>query len=124
MKNRKTRSRWMVLLWILAVLFVSVNAAILITGNTYIYPALLYNYADIDDLDIFPTRTIKNATPVSWPIATDYNKAALPDSVRKEIEKLNTVSYIIIKNDSIKYEQYWDNYKPSTISNSFSMAKS
>jgi CubicO group peptidase (beta-lactamase class C family) len=115
---------WTILFWILIVVFVSVNVAIQITGNTYMYPAVIYNYADIDDLDIFATRTINNENPQPWPVAKDYNKAKLPDSVRKEIEKLKTVAYLIIKNDSIKYEEYWDRYNEKAISNSFSMAKS
>src|SRR5437870_1712618 len=110
---------WTILFWIALVVFVSINVAIQITGNTYMYPAILYNFAGIDDLDIFPTRTIKNDSPQPWPVANDYNKARIPDTVRNEIEKLKTVSYLIIKNDSIKYEEYWDRYNQTTISNSF-----
>src|SRR5688572_6588390 len=116
---RKRPRWWVILFWFLFVLFVSINVAIQITGNNYMYPALIYNFANIDDLDIFPSRPINNGTPEPWPIATDYNKATIPDTVRKEIEKLKTVSYLIIKDDSIRYEEYWDNYKESTISNSF-----
>src|SRR5437588_11246306 len=120
----KRNKWWVVLLWILIILFVSVNVAIQITGNTYMYPAIIYNFANIDDLDIFSTRTIKNENPQPWPVAKEYNKVKLPDSVRAEIEKLKTVSYLVIKDDSIRYEEYWDNYTQNTISNSFSMAKS
>jgi CubicO group peptidase (beta-lactamase class C family) len=112
------------LFWLCLILFVSSNIAIWITGNIYIYKAVLYNFANIDDLDIFPTRIIKNGTPQPWPVAIDYNKAKLPDTVRAEIEKLGTVAYLVIKNDSIKYEEYWDDYKAGSLSNSFSMAKS
>jgi CubicO group peptidase (beta-lactamase class C family) len=112
------------ILWAFLILFVSVNIAIQISGNTYIYKALVYNYAGIDDLNIFPTRIIKNGTPEPWKTATDYNKATIPDSVRDELEKLETVAYLVIKNDSIKYEEYWDRYGPKSMSNSFSMAKS
>src|SRR4051812_37035038 len=88
------------LFWLFLILFVSANVAIQITGNNYLYKAILYNFANIDDLDIFPTRIIKNGTPEPWPVATDYNKAKLPDTVRAEIEKLGTVAYLVIKNDS------------------------
>ena len=33
------------------------------------------------------------------------------------------MNYLIIQNDSIKHEQYWEGYSPDTMSNSFSMAK-
>ena len=90
---KKTRW-WTILFWILLILFVSINVAIQITGNTYIYPAIIYNYANIDDLDIFPARAIANGTPEPWPVAKNYNKATLPDSVRKEIEKNYTATDI------------------------------
>src|SRR5689334_3469512 len=124
MAERKKISWLTRILWFLLILFVSVNVAIQISGNTYIYKALAYNYANIDDLDIFPTRIIPNGSPEPWKVAAYYNKAKMPDSVRAELEKLETVSYVIIKNDSIKYEEYWDRYGQKSLSNSFSMAKS
>ena len=124
MAERKKISLLTTIFWIFLVLFVSINIAIQVSGNTYIYKALFYNFADIDDLDIFPTRIVKNGDPQPWTDALDYNKAKIPDSVRAELEKLNTVAYLIIKNDSVKYEEYWDRYGPRSLSNSFSMAKS
>jgi CubicO group peptidase (beta-lactamase class C family) len=124
MAERKKTSVLTHILWFLLILFVAVNIAIQISGNTYVYKALAYNYANIDDLDIFPTRIIKNGNPEPWKIATDYNKAKMPDTVRAELEKLESVAYLVIKDDSIKYEEYWDRYGPKSLSNSFSMAKS
>jgi CubicO group peptidase (beta-lactamase class C family) len=124
MRERKKTSFWVKLLLGLLVVFVSVNIAIQITGNQFIYKALIYNFANIDDLSIFPTRIIKNGNPEPWKVAADYNKAKMPDSVRAELEKLGTVAYLVIKNDSIKYEEYWDRYGATSLSNSFSMAKS
>jgi CubicO group peptidase (beta-lactamase class C family) len=124
MAERKKISWLTRLLWFFLIVFVSVNVAIQISGNTYIYKALLYNFADIDDLDIFPTRIIKNGTGEPWAVAADYNKAKMTDSVRQELEKLQTVAYVVIKNDSIKYEEYWDRYGMKSMTNSFSMAKS
>ena len=34
------------------------------------------------------------------------------------------MAYLIIKDDSIRFERYWDNYSDTSYSNSFSMAKS
>jgi CubicO group peptidase (beta-lactamase class C family) len=39
-------------------------------------------------------------------------------------DSLQTVAYLIIKNDSIVHEQYWDGYDENSLSGSFSMAKS
>jgi CubicO group peptidase (beta-lactamase class C family) len=121
---KKKYSWWVILLWILGVLLISVNVAILVTGNSYIYKALVFNYVNIDDLDLFPTRAITNGTPQPWKISDAYNKGKLPDSVRAELEKLQSVAYLVIKDDAICYEEYWDHYSEKSLSNSFSMAKS
>lgn len=86
------------------------------TGHTTAY---------IDDYTHFDNRTIEtgNAT-IPWAIHTDYNKAKSTERLDAINEELGTVAYMIIKNDSIWYEQYADGYGTSSKSNSFSMAKS
>src|SRR5688572_32438538 len=121
--NRKY-SWWAILIWIFVMLLISINIAILLTGNTYMYKALVFNYVNIDDLDLFHTRTIPAGTPQPWKISGELNKGKLPDSVRAELEKLETVAYLVIKDDAICYEEYWDHYSENSLSNSFSMSKS
>src|SRR5690348_11223445 len=113
-----------ILLWSIVGLLVVLNLGILATGNSYMYKALLYNYVNIDDMDLFYSRTMNNGTPQPWSISKDYNKGKLPDTVRAELEKLESVAYLIIKDDSVRYEEYWDHYSEKSLSNSFSMAKS
>jgi CubicO group peptidase (beta-lactamase class C family) len=117
-------SIWTKIFGTLLILFVSVNLAIQITGNTYIYKALIYTYADIDDLDIFETRVIENATPQPWPVSAGYNKKELSATMLNELVKNESIAFLVIKNDSILHEQYWDHYDQNSFSNSFSMAKS
>jgi len=121
--KRKNRF-WVILVWIFVILLVSANIAILVSGNTFVYKALVFNYVNIDDLDLFHTRTVHNGTPQPWQISKSYNKGVIPDSVRKELEKLESVAFLVIKDDSIRYEEYWDHYSEKSLSNSFSMAKS
>ena len=59
-----------------------------------------------------------------WPLATTYNKNAYPDSLNNLLEDLSTVGVLMIKNDSILFEKYWDGYSDSSLSGSFSVAKS
>jgi hypothetical protein len=40
------------------------------------------------------------------------------------LEQNNTVAFLIIKNDTIHYEKYWDKYHQASVVPSFSMAKS
>jgi len=114
------------LLFVVGIVLISLNVAILITGNTYVYKALVFNYVNIDDLDLFHTRTIDNSKGKGepWQISANYNKGRIADTVRAELEKLQTVAYLVIKDDSIRYEEYWDHYSEKSLSNSFSMAKS
>jgi len=121
--NKKYRW-WAVPLWTFVILLFSAVVVIQVTGNSYIYKALVYNYVNIDDLDLFPVRKINSGTPQPWPVSAAYNSAKLPDTVRAELEKLETVAYLVIKDDSIRYEEYWDHYSEKSLSNSFSMAKS
>ncbi|WP_256012071.1 serine hydrolase domain-containing protein [Desertivirga xinjiangensis] len=109
------------------ILLVLLLACILIylTGTTYIYKALLHRQADIDDINIFPTREVKQGkNNVAWPRATKYNKAPLSDTLRKTLLETESVAFLIIKNDSLVHEEYWDGYTDSTLSNPFSITKS
>ncbi len=101
------------------------NLAIWATGTTYIYNALLHLQANIDDLDIFEYRAVPNTGQRSpWLVSIDKNKKPLSDSLRKTLQTGETVAFLVIKNDSLCYEEYWDGYSDSSYSNSFSMAKS
>lgn len=120
----KKTTAWSKIFWTFFILFVSVNVAIQITGNSYMYKAIVYQFADIDDLDVFVSRAVENAEHQPWPISTKYNKRPLPASVVGELEKNKSVAFLVIRNDSIQYEQYWDHYTKDSYSNSFSIAKS
>ena len=95
-----------------------------ITGKNYIYKALYYNYTKIDNPEIFHSRIIAAENPVATPSHKDYNKKPLTPALRTELEGLETVSLLMIKNDSVILEEYWDGYDETSTSNSFSMAKS
>jgi CubicO group peptidase (beta-lactamase class C family) len=95
------------------------------TGKFFVFKALYYNFAGIDDYKIFDNRVIKKSTqPQPWPVAVNYNKVALPKETQEALVKYESIAFLVIKNDSIVHEQYWDGYGPSSLSNSFSMAKS
>ncbi|MFL5729847.1 MAG: serine hydrolase domain-containing protein [Cytophagaceae bacterium] len=101
------------------------NILIVVTGKTFIYKAMYYNLADIDDYKIFPQRIIsKSSKPQEWPNASSYNKFKLSDTLRHTFDSLGTIAFLIIRNDSVYYEEYWDGYGKDSYSNSFSVAKS
>jgi CubicO group peptidase (beta-lactamase class C family) len=94
------------------------------SGKTYLFKAVWYNFAGIDDYEVFTNNTVAAATPQPWPSSTSFNKKDLPASLLSMMEELNTIGLLAIKNDSIVYERYWHGYDPKSISGSFSVAKS
>ncbi|MEI6122087.1 MAG: serine hydrolase [Bacteroidota bacterium] len=111
------------LAWIFA-LFVLLNIIVLITGNGYIYKALIYQYAAIDNYKIFENRAVAAGNYIPIPNALTYNKTHLSVPLRNYLQRTQTVAFLVLKNDSVSYEEYWDSFGPDSYSNSFSAAKS
>lgn len=81
--------------------------------------------AYIEDYKEFPNRIIEAPEePQPWPRHEDYNRIGATQRLQKENDRLGTVAFLIIKNDSIWYENYAEDYGKDSRTNSFSMAKS
>ncbi|WP_109301814.1 serine hydrolase [Aquimarina sp. AU474] len=84
-----------------------------------------HNTAYLDDYTHFDNRTIaKGNGTMPWAIHENYNSVTSTERLDTTNEKLGTVAFMIIKNDSIWYENYADGYGTTSKTNSFSMAKS
>jgi CubicO group peptidase (beta-lactamase class C family) len=119
--KKRTKKIWLGILITILLL----NVALVILGKGYIYKALYYNLADIDDYKIFENRVIaKSAQPEEWPSSSSYNKKPLSSDFKNLLTETQSIAFLIIKNDSVYYEEYWDGYGRDSYSNSFSMAKS
>jgi CubicO group peptidase (beta-lactamase class C family) len=79
---------------------------------------------DIDGYNYFANRVLPISTPQPWPISKNCNKDSIPNQFLTYFKKEKTEAYLIIRNDSIVYEQYWDKYSDTSHTNSFSSAKS
>lgn len=90
----------------------------------YLQTAIIYQQPDIDDYKIFENREIKTGEYIPWDSAVDYNKKQLSDSLVQKMDSLLPVAFLITQNGEIKYEKYWEEYSDSSLSNSFSVAKS
>ncbi|MBW2961655.1 serine hydrolase domain-containing protein [Mesonia aestuariivivens] len=80
--------------------------------------------AYIDDYPNFDNRTIAAETPKTWPLHVNYNAVEATPKLQQTNKELGTIAFLIIKNDSIWYEDYAENYSEDSKTNSFSMAKS
>ena len=83
-----------------------------------------YTTAYLEDYKKFDNQTIEIGTPQPWNNHKDYNKAQPTERLAKANKDWGTIAYVIIKNDSIWFEEYYDGFGPNSKSNSFSMAKS
>lgn len=105
------------------------NAAIIVSGRTYLYKGIWNTYLKgrsgpaIDEYEIFSNREVKAGNYQAWPIAKDYNKSEIPAKHKAVFSRLGTISYIIIKDDSLRYEEYWDGGGENAVTNSFSASK-
>ena len=111
----------------------SVTALIVVlyaTDTDYLFKAVRtvyfngYTTAFIDDYSFFDNSLIASKDSKAWPLHKDYNKIPATKKLIKLHKSQGTVAYVIIKNDSLIYEAYYDNYSENSKSNSFSMAKS
>ena len=96
--------------------FIEGVAKIYFTGHTTNY---------LSDYKVFDNNLIRaSKTPKKWDLHEKYNKIYPSKSLEFYNKKNKTVAYLIIKNDSILFERYYDNYNLNSKSNSNSMAKS
>ena len=117
-------------LWGFFILIVLFIAGIYVSGNGYIFNAFQKTYmkgyttAHIDDYVDFKNAVIRAGIPQPWELHEKYNQLQLTEKFRKELEDFQTIGFAIFKDGKIFYEEYWNNYSDSSLTNSFSMAKS
>ena len=108
----------------LALVALLIMLFIFVSGKTYLFKTLVYNFVGIDDLDLFETRLVKTTNPIEWPTAVNYNKKPMPEKLEAALKQYKSVAFLVLKNASVVNEYYWDGYNDSSLTNSFSMAKS
>ncbi|SFW28418.1 CubicO group peptidase, beta-lactamase class C family [Sinomicrobium oceani] len=115
--------------WLLIVL-ITVIAGLYLFGYGYLIKAVVTIYgtghttAYLEDYTAFDNRTIAAGKGQPWPIHKNYNKTHATENLEAIHKKLGTVAFLIIKNDSLWFEKYYEDYDIKSRSNSFSMAKS
>ena len=92
-----------------------------------------YSFSGIEDYKIFPNREL-NASTSPFHFIENFNPSRVPEKISyskhseillDDLLKSNgTVAFLIIKKDTLLFEKYYDGYTDSSLSLSFSMAKS
>lgn len=112
------------------VIFILINGVIIFSGRWYLYKAIGTTYLkgksgpSATEYHIFENRKIVAANPKPWPVSKNYNTGKLPTHLETLMKEVASHALVIIKNDTLIHEQYWDNFRDTSHTNSFSMAKS
>lgn len=124
----------MKLLWKIAkailVIVCLIVLALYFTGNDYVFRGFQLTYlkgqktANIDDYPDFDNNIIMAAAPRVWQEHPQYNQIPLTDTLQKELDDYQTAAFIVIKNNQLLSENYYNGYAQNSLTNSFSMAKS
>lgn len=108
----------------ISVYIISIGLVFYLLAPDYLLRALQRLGPRIDDHTFFENRVIEASEHDPWAMDDEYNNFILQESVREKIEGLNPVAFLVIQDEKIKYEEYWDGYSENSLSNSFSAAKS
>lgn len=115
----------------IAYYFVAIILAASLSVSCKIGRFAYYNFANITDYKIFPSRTA-HADSVKFTF-TDTKNAKVPKKLTIKgseydfgnyLKDNNTVAFLVIKNDSLMCEKYFGGYNEQSVVASFSMAKS
>lgn len=81
--------------------------------------------AFLEDYAYFDNREVKAAAVAQpWPKHSQYNTIPLTDKINTVHEKFESIAFLVIHQDSLLHESYYNGYDEASKSNSFSMAKS
>lgn len=109
----------------LLIALVTVLAIVYASLPYYARQALIHWMPVIDDMETFHRHTIHhNSTDVwHWPLSANYNHYQLSESDAHYLDSLHTVSFLVIRRDSIVFESYRDGWNDTLTSNIYSATK-
>jgi len=103
--------------------------------NFYLTRSVFWGESDYKDLERFPARTIHNAPSVSHfdKLPADNLYASQIEAIARDssngsleryLEASGTTAFLVVHDDKLLYERYFNGYDQRSVNTSFSMAKS
>jgi CubicO group peptidase (beta-lactamase class C family) len=132
MKNMLIKAVAIIVTIIILILFYSVIQF----SPQYMLRILKYGESDVNDYKIFPSRVINKAEEPYFfekkdtvdlnklPIQYLYNNRDKSARLDELLERTGTTAFIVISNEKIVYEKYFNGYMRDSVNTSFSAAKS
>jgi CubicO group peptidase (beta-lactamase class C family) len=121
---------------LLLIFGVAAVAGYLAAPDFYLTRAIFWRESDYKDLERFPARAIHNAPPTSRldQLPADNPYAARIESIANTyndgggfesyLDSSGTTAFLVVHDDKLLYERYFDGYDETSVQTSFSMAKS
>jgi CubicO group peptidase (beta-lactamase class C family) len=120
---------------LLALALVTVVVGYQLAPHFYLTRTIFWRESDYKDLERFPARTIHSAPPAfrfeRLPADNRYvsqieaiGNRSTSGSFEDYLESSGTTAFLVIRDDKLLYEKYFNGYDESSIQTSFSMAKS
>jgi len=106
----------------LSLLFLLILVAVF--SPSYMNKAIRYGHVKIDNYIIFENREVKTGTAIPWEHDSLYNANRIDTGSLRQFGQYGTIAFVVVQNNKLLHEQYWDGYSDSSLSNSFSAAKS
>lgn len=121
---------------IIAVIVMIIGGSMLIYSPEYMMRIISWGESDINDVTRFPYRELKRDGDVfyfeeiidedinQWDFNYSYNGVEKVKNFNDFLSDSGTTGFIIIRDDKVIYEEYFNGYKRDSLNTSFSMAKS
>ncbi len=101
-----------------------VGMCLIAACNPYFARSIFLNDPGVKVEKTMPLRQVKNGTTRPLSVSDNYNKSAIPDSLRYLLNKSRTVAFLVLKEDRLLCEWYAKGYSDSSLTNPFSVTKS
>lgn len=135
MRKSKVMTNFLVAVFVIAVILISVYFAVASRTDTFTGRWVAWKSSGVDDYLLFPFDTIKHPSSAftfknsnqDFPIkdiAYEFNGKTQVTNLDALLDKTGTTAFIVIKGDTILYENYFNGYQRDSIVTSFSIAKS
>lgn len=121
---------------IIAVVLIVLTYSTFKFSPEYMFRVIIYGESDIGDYKIFPSRVINKADKTHFfergedigfgqtSILYTFNNDEKREALDTLLEQTGTTAFVIISNDKVIYEKYFNGYQRDSINTSFSAAKS
>ena len=104
--------------------------AVFVFDVSYLFHGIRCTYlrgessAQIDDHRFFYTREVVSKNPLVIPDGYNYVDSVKNKKLNTVLEESNSVAFLVVQDDSVRVEKYWEGGGKEVLTNSFSMAKS